>query len=239
MAEPLILYIETATDICSVAISKGDQQLALEESGPERSHARLLNGFIRKALEECGMEMTMLDAVAVSRGPGSYTGLRIGVSTAKGIAYALEIPLLSCSTAENMVLSSLVHPEVSALIRKLDQELLLCPMLDARRMEVYAAFFTPDLGPVRGISADIVDKESYRDLLADHHICFFGNGAGKCRDVVRDPRAHFVEGIHPSAGSMIKPVLRDFRNRQFEDVAYFEPFYLKDFIATKPRKKVL
>lgn len=239
MAEPLILHIETATDICSVAISKGDQQLALVESGPERSHTKLLNGFIRNALTDCGMEITMLDAVAVGRGPGSYTGLRIGVSTAKGIAYALEKPMLSCGTEENMVHTALSHPEVTHLIKKFSKELLLCPMLDARRMEVYAAFYSPDLAVVRGVSADIIDRYSYRDLMARYHICFFGNGVEKCRDVIRDHRAHFVEGINPSAGSMIKPVLLNYRNRKFENVAYFEPFYLKDFVATKPRKKVL
>jgi tRNA threonylcarbamoyladenosine biosynthesis protein TsaB len=239
MAEPLILHIETATDICSVAISSGDQQLALMESGPERSHARLLNRFIREALTRSSAEMHMLDAVAVSKGPGSYTGLRIGTSTAKGIAYALEKPLLSCGTEENMVHAAMEHPEVIELSAGFDRFLLLCPMLDARRMEVYAAFYTPNLALVKAVSADIIDKESYRDLLSEYHICFFGEGAGKCREVISNPNAHFIEGINPSAGSMIRPILQRYLNRKFEDVAYFEPFYLKDFVATKPRKKVL
>jgi tRNA threonylcarbamoyladenosine biosynthesis protein TsaB len=239
MAEPLILHIETATDICSVAISSGDRQLALMESGPERSHARLLNRFIRETLTLSGIGMQMLDAVAVSKGPGSYTGLRIGTSTAKGIAYALEKPLLSCGTEENMVYAAMDHPEVIELATGFDRFLLLCPMLDARRMEVYAAFYTPGLNVVKPVSADIIDKSSYADLLSKYHICFFGEGASKCREVIRDPNAHFIEGINPSAGAMIDPILQSYINRKFEDVAYFEPFYLKDFVATKPRKKVL
>ncbi len=239
MKDPLILYIETATDICSVAISKGDQLLSLVESGPERSHATLLNQFIREALGECEAGFTDLDGVAVSKGPGSYTGLRIGISTAKGIAYALGKPLLSSGTLENMCYAALTHPEIQRLAGSPASDLLLCPMLDARRMEVYAAVFTTGFQFVKEVSAQIIDKTSYSGLLEKHPICFFGNGAPKCREVITHPNACFVEGIHPSAGSMVHPVLQKFQKRQFEDVAYFEPFYLKDFIATTPRKKVL
>ena len=239
MEEPLILHIETATDICSVAISKGDQQLALVESGPERSHATLLNQFIRKAIAQSGKELQQLDAIAVSKGPGSYTGLRIGVSTAKGLAYALEQPLLACGTVENMAYASMEHTEVRKLAQHFGNSLLLCPMLDARRMEVYAAFYTTTISAVKEVSADIIDENSYSDMLAEHQVCFFGNGAVKCREVLTSQNAHFVDGLNPSAGSMVIPVLRHYRQEQFEDVAYFEPFYLKDFVATKPRKKVL
>ena len=239
MTDPLILHIETATDICSVAISEGGQTLALVESGPERSHATLLNRFIREAMAQAGKELSQLDAIAVSKGPGSYTGLRIGVSTAKGLAYALEKPLLACGTLENMAYAAMNHPAVRELVQTFENSLLLCPMLDARRMEVYAAFYTPTFEVVKEVSADIIDASSYSDLLADYHICFFGNGSLKCREAIPSPNAHFTEGLNPSAGSMVVPVLSFFQQEQYEDVAYFEPFYLKDFVATKPRKKVL
>jgi len=239
MVQPLILHIETATDICSVALSEGDQQLSLIESGPERSHATLLNSFIRKAFSESNKEMQQLDAIAVSKGPGSYTGLRIGVSTAKGISYALERPLLSSGTLEIMAHGALTHSSVVELIGKYANDLLLCPMLDARRMEVYSSFYTTDLSVVREVSADIIDEQSYRDLLNRKHICFFGNGAAKCKDELAHPNSHFVFDIETSARHMIVPAVERYKKELFEDVAYFEPFYLKDFVATKPRKKVL
>jgi tRNA threonylcarbamoyladenosine biosynthesis protein TsaB len=235
---PLILHIETATDICSVAVSEGEHVVAIRESGPERSHASLLNKFIRDVSEESGYPFSALHAVAVSKGPGSYTGLRIGVSTAKGICYALRKPLLSCGTLENMAHGALGYPEVQALAGE-RKDVLLCPLLDARRMEVYSAFYSNVLVPVREVRADIIHKDSYADLLAEHPICFFGDGAGKCREVLISPNAHFTVDIHPSAAFMVRPVLERYRKKQFEDVAYFEPFYLKDFVATIPRKKVL
>jgi len=238
MNQALILHIETATDICSVAISEGDQQLALAESGPERSHATLLNSFIRECLQKSGKELKQFDAVAVSKGPGSYTGSRIGVSTAKGIAYALDRSLLSSGTLENMAHGADTHPAIRSLISKYETSLLLCPMLDARRMEVYSAFFTPGMDAVRPVTADIVDPDSFRDLLEKHQVVFFGNGSEKCEQVLKHSHAHFVPGVNPSASHMIKPVLKRFAEQQFEDVAYFEPFYLKDFIATIPKKKI-
>jgi len=239
MAQALILHIETATDICSVALSEGDRQISLVESGQERSHARLLNPFIRKVLAEGGHVPKDLDAVAVSKGPGSYTGLRIGVSTAKGLAYALEIPLLACGTLENMAHGVMVQPEVIRLAESSRERLLLCPMLDARRMEVYAGFYNPDQTLFREVSADIIDELSYRDILDSHQVCFFGNGSGKCKEALEHPNAHFIDDMQPSASFMIDPVMTRYAGKQFEDVAYFEPFYLKDFIATTPRKKVI
>jgi len=239
MADPLILHIESATDICSVALSEGDRQLSLVESGPERSHATLLSAFIRKAIAQGNRELKQLDAVSVSKGPGSYTGLRIGVSTAKGLTYALDKPLLATGTLENLAYGAANHPLVIQLADEHGTDLLLCPMLDARRMEVYAAFYSMSFAVVRDVAADLVDNNSYRHLLKEHHICFFGNGAAKCKEVIEHPHAHFIEGINPSAGYMIRPALHQYNTKQFEDVAYFEPFYLKDFVATKPRKKVL
>lgn len=239
MNQALILHIETATDICSVALSHGDQELAIAESGPERSHATLLNSYIRECLKQSGKDMKQVDAVAVSKGPGSYTGLRIGVSTAKGIAYALGIPLLSSGTLENMAFGAPGHVQIQSLISRYKDKLLLCPMLDARRMEVYSAFFSTGMESIRPVTADIVDSESFGELFADYQVCFFGNGSEKCEQVLTHPHAHFVHGINPSASTMIKPVLERYSAQDFEDVAYFEPFYLKDFIATTPKRKVL
>lgn len=239
MTEPLILHIETATDICSVALSRGEDVLALVESGAERSHATLLNRFIREAASAAGMELKQLDALAVSKGPGSYTGLRIGVSTAKGLAYALNKPLLSCGTIESMAHSALQRRELQKLLEKYEGQVLLSPMLDARRMEVYTAFFTPDMEMVREVKAEIIDESSFAELLDKNQLCFFGNGAEKCREVIIHRNAHFMDGLNPSSEAMIKPVLGKFLRSEFEDVAYFEPFYLKDFVASTPRKKIL
>ncbi len=239
MAEPLILHIETATDICSVALSEGDHQLSLVESGMERSHATLLNPYIRQVLAESGRELNKLNAVAISKGPGSYTGLRIGVSTAKGLAYGLEIPLLSSGTLDNMAYGGRDHPFIQKILRDVGKELLLCPMIDARRMEVYACFFTMGMTIIRKVTADVISSDTYREILDKHPVCFFGNGSLKCEKVLSHPNAYFINEIHPSASQMIKPALHRFHQQQFEDVAYFEPFYLKDFIATIPRKKLI
>lgn len=239
MKNPLILHIETATDICSVAISEGDQQLASAESGPERSHATLLNSFIRKCLQESNKEVQDLEAISVSKGPGSYTGLRIGVSTSKGLAYGLQKPLLSTGTLQSMAAGASSHSDIQELIHKHGSDLILCPMLDARRMEVYTGFLSQELEVVREVTADIVDEASFEEILEKNKVCFFGNGADKCEEVIKHPNAYFIRGFNPSASHMIKPVLKRFKEQQFEDVAYFEPFYLKDFVATTPKKKLL
>lgn len=239
MAKPLILHIETATDICSVALSEGDQQLSIVESGPDRSHATLLKKFIIKAFDTSKRKIDQIDAVAISKGPGSYTGLRIGVSTAKGLAYALERPLIALGTLENMASGARNHPFIQNLIDKHGKTVLLCPMIDARRMEVYSAFYSADMIIKREVSADIIENTSYGEMLDSHHICFFGNGSQKCEAVLDHPHAHFINGLYPTASNMIVPVFKRYLNEQFEDVAYFEPFYLKDFIATIPKKKGL
>jgi tRNA threonylcarbamoyladenosine biosynthesis protein TsaB len=237
--EPLILHIETATDICSVALSAGEEMLSLEESGPERNHATLLNRFIRLAFSTAGRTPGEIDAVSVSKGPGSYTGLRIGVSTAKGIAYALRRPLIASGTLLNMAFGALRHQEVQNLQEEYGEKLLLCPMIDARRMEVYAGFYTTGLNEYRKVSADIIESSSYSEILDTYRVCFFGNGAEKSRKVLDHPHAYFPTGISPSAAYMIQPAIDRFYRNQFENVAYFEPFYLKDFVATRPGKKLL
>ena len=217
MTGPLILHIETATDICSVALSKGDRQLSLIESAQERSHASLLNSFIRQSVAQAGKELKDL----------------------QGLAYALEIPLLATGTLESMASGSPSNSAVRELISSHGDRLLLCPMLDARRMEVYAGFYTSKGGLFRQVSADIIDEESYHEILEAHPVCFFGNGADKCKEALDHPNAHFIDGINPSAATMIALALKKYQLEQFEDVAYFEPFYLKDFIATVPKKKLL
>ena len=239
MSEALILHIETATDICSVALSQGEQLLALRESGAERNHATLLNTYIKECMNKAGKAFNELDGVAVSKGPGSYTGLRIGVSTAKGLAFALDKKLLSCGTLENMVHAALENAAITSLAEQHKDRLLLCPMLDARRMEVYSAFYDLDLKLRREVSADIIDENSYRSFLDEGPVVFFGNGAPKCREMLQHENAHFAEGINPSAAAMIRPVMEREKRSEYEDVAYFEPYYLKDFVATIPKKKVL
>ena len=231
MKHPLILHIETATDICSVALSKGDHELALIESGQSRSHASLLNTFIRQSLEKAGLTFKDLNAVAISKGPGSYTGLRIGVSTAKGLAYALRIPLLASGTLENMASASLSHSSIQELLNEHGSQLLLCPMLDARRMEVYSAFYTSERKQYREVRADIINEESYRDILENHHVCFFGNGSDKCQEVLKHSRAHFISDVNPSAAHMCEPVWNLFQEGKKEDDS--RPFHPVEFSQAK------
>ena len=239
MRDPFILHIETATSICSVALSEGENLLILKESADERSHAKLLTKFIKECFLETKREISQLDAVNVSKGPGSYTGLRIGVSTTKGIAYAHNIPVIATGTLNVLVLAALKNREISAGINQNKKGVLLCPMLDARRMEVFTAFFNPDSTPFREVSADIIETDSYADLLQSHRIFFFGDGSEKCKGILQHPNAQFIDNITPSAGHMVSPGLDAYKIKAFENVAYFEPFYLKEFIATIPKKKVL
>jgi len=193
---------------------------------------------VEEVLEEAGLGPDKLDAVAVSKGPGSYTGLRIGVSATKGIAYARDIPVIGMVTLRAMVLAARDHQEV----RKLEIShpgLLFCPMIDARRMEVFSAVYNADLEEKQPVEATIVDGESFRELLDDQPVLFFGNGADKTRDTISNSNALFMSGITPSASFMIPLALEAYRKKEFEDTAYFEPYYLKDFVATTPRKKVL
>jgi tRNA threonylcarbamoyladenosine biosynthesis protein TsaB len=235
----LILNLDTSTRICSVALAQDGKLLGLRESHEDKSHASLLAVFIRKVLEESAKTISDLDAVAVSKGPGSYTGLRIGVSTAKGLAYGSGIPLISVDTlsaiasgvmGEHLVQNE-AHPE--------DKPLCLCPMLDARRMEVYTAVFLPSGKILEPIAAKIVREDSFADLLEEYRVVFFGNGAAKCRSIIQHHHAIFLEGIETSARYMVPLTESAWKQNKFEDVAYFEPFYLKDFVATIPKNKVI
>lgn len=235
--KPLILNIETSTNVCSVSLSGEDGTiLSYRENLEDKSHAALLAVFIEEVLKESEKGFEDLDAVCVSKGPGSYTGLRIGVSTAKGICYARSLPLIAVNTLD--IITRGVIRQNPADFSKNGEKVLLCPMIDARRMEVYTALYDIHGNPVKETSAEIINENSFKDLLEDHKILFFGNGAAKCREIIAHPNAKFLEGIFPSARVMGSISLQAFQNSVFEDLAYFEPFYLKDFIATVPKKQL-
>ena len=223
-----ILHIETSTDVCSVAVSEDSQVIFQQEDHSGPNHAERLGTMVDEALSFTDNHAIPFDAVAVSGGPGSYTGLRIGVSMAKGICYGRDLKLIAVPTLELLC--------VPVLLREIPEEdALLCPMLDARRMEVYAGIYDRALKPVREIRADIVTAETYKEYLDAHPIYFFGNGAGKCMETISHPNAHLIKGIEPLAKWMQPLAERRFLNEQFEDVAYYVPFYLKDFVAKKAK----
>lgn len=230
----MILGIETASYVCSVALFDKEKLLGIRESCVDKSHASLLTVFIEELLEEHNISAASLDAVAVSKGPGSYTGLRIGVSTAKGICYGAGIPLIAINSLRSMYYGA--KDKYGADIYK---NTLVCPMIDARRMEVYSSVYTAGGEEVQGVRAELIDDTSYRDLLEKNTVLFFGNGADKCREVINHPNALFIEGYKLSASSLAMPAQEAIDNQSFEDVAYFEPYYLKDFVATIPRKNIL
>ena len=227
-----ILNIETSTSVCSVAASQDGQTIFVKEDLKGPSHAVSLGVFVDEALSFIDSHAIPLDAVAVSCGPGSYTGLRIGVSMAKGICYGRNVPLIGLPTLEVLSVPVLLYHD-------LPEDALLCPMLDARRMEVYSAVYDRALNQVKPVSAEIIDENSYADILTRKPVVFFGNGAGKCRDVITGDNVHYIDGICPLAVDMLALSEMAFRNSRFENVAYFEPFYLKEFVATKPKNKVL
>jgi tRNA threonylcarbamoyladenosine biosynthesis protein TsaB len=231
----LILNIESSTNICSVSIASKGKLLGIKENRDAKSHASLLTIFIRELLNQLQIDISNLDAVAVSKGPGSYTGLRIGVSTAKGIAYGSGIKLIGIPTLQAMTLA--VTRKFPAI--RSNKNILLCPMIDARRMEVFTALYTTTNILYKEISAEIVHPGFYSDILNKKEIWFFGNGSEKCREIIRHHNARFIEDIAPSASWMTNLADKAFQKGQFEDIAYFEPFYLKDFIATIPRKNIL
>jgi len=227
------ICIETATQLCSVALSENDRVIDLRETSRKNSHAEVLSLFVDDVLKKNALQLSDLDAVAVSKGPGSYTGLRIGVSTAKGLCYAGDKPLIAIHTLSSMAAGMIARQKLPS------DRYLFCPMIDARRMEVYAAFYDGKLNELRKTQADIVDVQSYADFLTTHTVLFFGDGASKCKAVIKNKHAEFIDHFSPSAAYMAPLVFQAYRNQQFEDVAYFEPYYLKDFVAGIPRVKGL
>lgn len=225
-----IIHIETTTDVCSVALSENGECLMSKECFERSSHGTMLGPFVDEAVSFADNHAIPVDAVAVSQGPGSYTGLRIGVSTAKGLCYGRNLKLLAVSTLELLCVPVLLFHD------ELPEDVLLCPMLDARRMEVYSAIYNKGLKPVKPVSADVIDENSYREYLEEHKVVFFGNGSVKCQSLLQHPNSIFVENIQPLARNMFPLAEKAMVLEKFEDVAYFEPFYLKEFVATQSKK---
>jgi tRNA threonylcarbamoyladenosine biosynthesis protein TsaB len=231
----MILCLETATPVCSVALNEACCILALRETEGQNAHSEKITNFIREAMETAKIDYRQLDAVAVSKGPGSYTGLRIGVSTAKGICYAADLPLMAIDTLEAMAYG--MKEKLSSQITEND---LLIPMIDARRMEVYVAIFDAKLNKIQDTAALVIDENSFEELQKDHHLWLFGDGAPKLKKVFEDQtNISIIEGFKPSAAFMRPLAEKALREKDFVDVAYFEPFYLKDFVAGKPHVKGL
>lgn len=226
----IILHIEASTDVCSVALSQDGYIFFERVNRDERSHAKVLAPFVEEALENADSQGAKINAVALSCGPGSYTSLRIASSTAKGVCYGRNIPLIAIHTTAIMAVPVLFREEI-------EEEALLCPMIDARRNEVYATVYDRALNVIKETHAEVVTPESYKELLDRQPVYFFGNGAGKCKDIISHPNARFIdEHKNPLARNMMPLAEKAWFNEKFEDIAYFEPFYLKNFIASQPKK---
>jgi len=267
-----LLHIETATQVCSIALSAEGKIKASRESREKNIHSSIVTVFIDEVMKECSLAYRDLDAVVVSKGPGSYTGLRIGVSTAKGICFALDKPLIAISSLLSMANGMRDRTDgfsrrkneqttdgfgrqkneqtTDGFSRRTDNKetnytasslpVMLCPMIDARRMEVYYALFDQDLNCIRETKAEIIDEYAFSEILENHILVFAGDGAEKCKPLLGNhPHARFIDDFFPSAKNMVLPAEKKFQAAAFEDVAYFEPFYLKDFIPGIPKIKGL
>jgi tRNA threonylcarbamoyladenosine biosynthesis protein TsaB len=247
-----ILCIETATEVCSVALFHDETLLGIRESAEKNIHSAALTTFIDDLCKSSGVGFAGLDAIAVSMGPGSYTGLRIGVATAKGLCYALEKPLIAVPTLQAMADGMNYKLQITnygsagniithkSEIENRKSKILCCPMIDARRMEVYCEVFDHAGEVVQEVRAEIVDEFSFQEFLAENQVVFGGSGASKCRTSLGNhPNAIFMDEFQASARFMMNLAAERFRQNKFENLAYFEPFYLKDFIAAKPRVKGL
>ena len=239
-----ILHIETSTDICSVAVSDDSQVIYHEEMREGHSSERM-GSMVSEAMSFADSHGIPFDAVAVSSGPGSYTGLRIGVSMAKGVCFGRDLKLIAVPTLELLCVPVLLRDKCKVISHNAETEMplpddaLLCPMIDARRMEVYAAVYDRALRPVRDVQADVVDAETYRQWLDSRPVFFFGNGAMKCMEAISHPNAFFIDGIEPLAQWMQPLAERRLMQGQTEDVAYFTPFYLKEFVAKVSKNPLL
>ena len=253
-----ILLIETSTALCSTALAEDGVITAYRESSAPKAHASLTAVFVQEMLAERGITLSDCDAVCVSKGPGSYTGLRVGVSTAKGLCFGADKPLLAVGTLDTLVAqavadrslsvnsdpvvtadrsSDITSGRLTVIPDQIGDPLFIIPMIDARRMEVYSAVFSPDGIQITETTPVIVDENSFTEYLEQGPVLFIGDGAGKCADVIKHPNAHFCQ-CHPKASSMLSPAVAALRAGKFEDVAYFEPFYLKEFVATVSKKKL-
>ena len=274
-----IILIETSTALCSAALTENGKITAYRESSAPKAHASLTAVFIQEMLNERGLALADCDAICVSKGPGSYTGLRVGVSTAKGLCFGSKKPLIAVGTLDTLVAQAVCHPdstcrpEMVTHPETVNHPEMAChsemachpeqgegspyrfiiPMIDARRMEVYAAVFStcgpesdchpehsegsPSYRQLTETAPAIIDETSFAEYLEQGPCLFIGDGAGKCADVIKHPNAHFCQ-CHPNAASMLAPAIEALNSNQFEDVAYFEPFYLKEFVATVSKKKL-
>ena len=239
-----LILIETSTALCSAAIAEDGVITAYRESSAPKAHASLTAVFIDEMLRERGLTIADCDAVCVSKGPGSYTGLRVGVSTAKGLCFGSGKPLIAVGTLDTLVAQALkAIPDENGVALEIEGLKFIIPMIDARRMEVYSAVF--ENGGQTGIGARqitetapaIIDENSFAEYLEQGPCLFIGDGAGKCADVIKHPNAHFCQ-CWPKASAMLSPATEALNSERFEDVAYFEPFYLKEFVATVSKKKL-
>ncbi|CAN5463712.1 tRNA (adenosine(37)-N6)-threonylcarbamoyltransferase complex dimerization subunit type 1 TsaB [soil metagenome] len=232
----LILNLETATTVCSVSLARDGKLIALKEINGDYSHAENLTVFVEAVCKQASVSLADVDAIAVSKGPGSYTGLRIGVSTAKGLCYSLDKPLIAVDTLQYMAIAQKLIVNVTLSGVEGPQSSFFCPMIDARRMEVYCALYDSQGNQIKETAAEIIDENSFADLLSKHTIYFFGDGSAKCKETFsNNSNAVFIDDVVPSAKNMITFSEQAYNSKQFEDVAYFEPFYLKDFVAGKKK----
>ncbi len=228
---PRLILVETSTSLCSTALAENGLILEYRESETPKAQASLTAPYIQDMLSKQGLTVRDCDAVCVSMGPGSYTGLRVGVSTAKGLCFGAGIPLLAIGTLDTLVWQAIKEnlvPEGCSHI---------VPMIDARRMEVYSALFSTDGKQETETKPEIIERNSFADLLQESPVLFIGDGAGKCRDIIDNPNAHFIQCC-PKASSMLAPATIEYNEKRFKDTAYFEPFYLKQFVATVSNKKL-
>ncbi len=224
-----IISIETATPVGSVALHKQGKIVAVRESNDQKKHGENITLFIEEVVKEAGITLQQVNAIAVSKGPGSYTGLRIGVSAAKGLCYGLNIPLIAINTLEGLTASP-------TLKRYKEKDFLLCPMIDARRMEVFCALYDSSGNEIQNTQALVINDDSFSELLSQKQIVFFGNGAAKCKETITHSNAIFVNDIEASASEIGEIAYQKYKQQQFEDVAYFEPYYLKEFVATVSKR---
>ncbi len=237
-----ILLIETTTRACSVGIARNGSIIALREDlSSDYSHAAMLTVFMEEVLKEAKLSPADVDAVAVSQGPGSYTGLRIGVSAAKGFCYARNIPLIATDTMKALATKGLQHmSDIHGVIPPSPGQTLLCPMIDARRMEVYYALFDRQMNKVKETTAEVIDENSFTGKeLRNARIFYFGDGAAKCNEVLTSPNTKYVAGVNPGVQGMALSAERLYEKKAFADLAYFEPLYLKNFVAGKPKVRGL
>jgi tRNA threonylcarbamoyladenosine biosynthesis protein TsaB len=233
-----ILHIDTSESICSVALSANKKLIGIKESFTGHSHASMLTVLIVQLFQESHFEIKKLAAVSVSMGPGSYTGLRIGVSAAKGICYALNIPLIGINTLKALASGFIQSPVIKTLNIDSLENTIICPMIDARRMEVFMGLYNTDGDAISETKAEIIHSGLFNDLLKSNKIIFIGSGAIKCKNIISDSNAFFPCNFSPRADYLISDAYKAFKKNHFVDSAYFEPYYLKDFVATIPKNKI-